>query len=501
MQVRDLLVAAHIERTDDDRVTLKGGSDLTVGLELLVFGRKLLGIHEQELGAEQTDSLCVVLESSGNVVGATDVASKDLLHAVGGDGLLAAIGLESLLLGSEGLGAGGVIGKGCLVGIGNDNALGAVDDDGHAVLELGAGILNRKNRRNLESASNDGGMRGATAGLGDDSGNVLLVDGGGHGRREVMHADDGAGRQHGKVDDLATQQLGQKTGADVGDVGSAQTEHLVVHGEEHVLKHGGGVDECLLSAGAGVDSLVDLIAHAGVLSQRDVADHNLGLVLAHRDLHGLSLSLGLLAEDVESLSVALLLGGSVLNGVRLKAQIGLDSNGNGADTDTLGSVYSLVHADVLSLWRPRRAPFSLWCPDAAPHKITQALTLRGRAPALCYLKLQSMMCKLLAQATLDELDSGRQGIGLVLAIATNLNLDAALDAGCHQGHGALAIDLASRTLVRDRDNLHIASELAHGGREQTGGTHMQALRVDKGDLLGNHDDSFFNQSRAACWQV
>ena len=432
-----------------------------------------------------------MVESSGNVVGATDVASKDLLNAVGGDGLLAAIGLESLLLGSEGLGAGGVIGKGGLVGIGNDNALGAVDDNGHAVLELGAGILNRKNRGNLESASDDGGVRGATAGLGDDSGNVLLVDGGGHGRREVMHADDGAGRQHREVDDLATQQLGQKTGADVGDVGSAQTEHLVVHGEEHVLKHGGGVDECLLSAGAGVDSLVDLIAHAGVLSQRDVADHNLGLVLAHRDLHGLSLSLGLLAEDVESLSVALLLGGSVLNGVRLKAQIGLDSNGNGADTDTLGSVYSLVHADVLSLWRP----------DAAPHKITQALTLMGRAPALCYLKLQSMMCKLLAQATLDELDSGGQGIGLVLTIAANLNLDAALDAGSHQSHGALAIDLASRTLVRDRDNLHIASELAHGRREQTGGTHMQALGVDKGDLLGNHDDSFFNQSRAACWQV
>ena len=27
--------------------------------------------------------------------------------------------------------------------------------------------------------------------------------------------------------------LGQNTGADVGDVGRAQTEHLVVHGQEH----------------------------------------------------------------------------------------------------------------------------------------------------------------------------------------------------------------------------------------------------------------------------
>ena len=77
-----------------------------------------------------------------------------------------------------------------------------------------------------------------------------------------------------------------------------------------------------------------------------MADHNLSLVLAHRDLHGLSLSLGLLTEDVESLSVALLLGGSVLNSVRLKAQIGLDSNGNGADTDTLAA-FTPVHADVL----------------------------------------------------------------------------------------------------------------------------------------------------------
>ena len=86
-------------------------------------------------------------------------------------------------------------------------------------------------------------MRRAATGLGDNAGNVSLIDRGGHGRRKVVHDNDGVLGQDGEVDDLLAQQLGQNTGADVGDVGRAQTEHLVVHGQEHVLEHGRGVHE------------------------------------------------------------------------------------------------------------------------------------------------------------------------------------------------------------------------------------------------------------------
>ena len=133
MQIRDLLVATHVERTDDDRSALERTGDLAVGVELLLLGGKLGGVHEQELGAEQADGLGVMIERVGHIIGVADVAGDDLLDAVGSHGRFAAEGLESRLLGSESLGLGGVGGERLLVGIGLDDALATVDDNLHAV--------------------------------------------------------------------------------------------------------------------------------------------------------------------------------------------------------------------------------------------------------------------------------------------------------------------------------------------------------------------------------
>ena len=344
MQVRDLLVATHVERADDDRSALERAGDLAVGVELLLLGRKLGGVHEQELGAEQADGLGVVIERVGHVIGVADVAGDDLLDAVGSHGRLATEGLEGCLLGSESLGLGGVGGERLLIGIGLDDTLATVDDDSHTVAQRRAAVGDRKDGRNLEGARNDRGVRRAATGLGDDTGNVSLVNRGGHGRREVMHDNDGVLGQDGEVDDLLAQQLGKNTGADVGDVGRAQTEHLVIHGQEHVLEHGRSVHECLLGASAGVDGGVDAIGHARILSQDDVSAHDLGLGLAHRLLHVVGLSLGLLAEDRKSGLIALLLGCRIGNLVRLKRQVGIDGDHDGADTDALGCVDSLIHS-------------------------------------------------------------------------------------------------------------------------------------------------------------
>ena len=187
-------------------------------------------------------------------------------------------------------------------------------------------------------------MRRAATGLGDDTGNVGLIDRGGHGRRKVVHDNDGVLGQDGEVDDLLAQQLGQNTGADVGDVGRAQTEHLVVHGQEHVLEHGRGVHECLLGAGTAVNGGVDGVGHTRILSQDNVSAHDLGLGLAHRLLHVVGLSLGLLAEDRKSVLIALLLCCRISNLVRFKRQVGIDGDHNGADADALGCVDSLIHS-------------------------------------------------------------------------------------------------------------------------------------------------------------
>ena len=344
MQVRNLLVAAHIERANDDRSTLERAGDLTVGVELLLLGRKLSGVHEQELGAEQTDGLGIVIERIGHVVGVTDVAGDDLLDAIGSHRRLATEGLEGCLLGSEGLGLGGVGSERLLVGIGLNDTLATVDDNGHTVAQRSAAIGNRKDSRDLKGARNNRGMRRAATGLGDDTGNVGLIDRGGHGRRKVMHDNDGVLGQDGEVDDLLAQQLGQNTGADIGDVGRAQTEHLVVHGQEHVLEHGRGVHERLLGAGAAVNGGVDGVSHARVLSQDNVSAHDLGLGLAHRLLHVVGLSLGLLAEDRKSGLITLLLCCRISNLVRFKRQVGIDGDHDGADTDTLGCVDSLIHS-------------------------------------------------------------------------------------------------------------------------------------------------------------
>ncbi len=102
-------------------------------------------------GAEQTDGLGVVIERVGHVIGVTDVAGDDdLLDAIGSHGRLATEGLEGCLLGSEGLGLGGVGGERLLVGIGLNDTLATVDDNGHTVAQRGAAIGNRKDSRDLE---------------------------------------------------------------------------------------------------------------------------------------------------------------------------------------------------------------------------------------------------------------------------------------------------------------------------------------------------------------
>ena len=285
-----------------------------------------------------------MIERVGHVIGVTDVAGNDLLDAIGSHGRLATESLEGCLLGSESLGLGGVGGKRLLVGIGLDDTLATVDDNGHAVAQRGAAVGNRKDSRDLEGAGDDRGVRRAATGLGDDTGNVSLIDRGGHGRRKVVHDNDSVFGQDGEIDDLLAQKLGQNTGADVGDVCRAQAEHLIVHGQEHVLKHGRGVHERLLGAGAAVNGGVDGVGHARVLSQDDVSAHDLGLGLAHRLLHVVGLSLGLLAEDRKSGLIALLLCCRISNVVRLKRQVGIDGDHDGADTDALRSVDSLIHS-------------------------------------------------------------------------------------------------------------------------------------------------------------
>lgn len=100
--------------------------------------------------------------------------------------------------------------------------------------------------------------------------------------------------------------------------------------------------------------------------------------------------------------------------------------------------------------------------------------------------MRDMAGGLLAETALDEIDGGGEGVGLIGTIAANLNLGPAGDAGGHEGHGALAVDL-----LLGGDDGHVAGELAHGGGEEARRTHVKTLGVDEGDLLRNHSCLLF----------
>ena len=99
-----------------------------------------------------------MIERVGHVIGVADVAGDDLLDAVGSHGRLATEGLESCLFGSESLGLGSVSGERLLIGIGLNDTLATVNDNGHAVAQCGAAVGNRKDGRDLEGARDDRGV-------------------------------------------------------------------------------------------------------------------------------------------------------------------------------------------------------------------------------------------------------------------------------------------------------------------------------------------------------
>ena len=61
VEIRNFLVAADIQRTDNDLFPLHFFGDLLIGGELFVLRRAGVAVHEQEFGAEQPHALAVVV--------------------------------------------------------------------------------------------------------------------------------------------------------------------------------------------------------------------------------------------------------------------------------------------------------------------------------------------------------------------------------------------------------------------------------------------------------
>ena len=280
------------------------------------------------------------------VVRIADVRDEKDLLAVAGDRFLAAIGLKGGLLLGVGLRLGAISLEDVVLRVVDDLAEGAVDDDHLARLDVLRGVRDGKDCGDLERTGDNGGVGGAATGLGDDAGNVLLVDVGGHRGRELLDDDDGVLREGRKVDDLLAKEVGQKAGLDVGHVGRALAEELVVHVGEHVEVHVVGLAHGLLGAHAGIDGPVHHVLDSLVLGELDVRAHDGGSLLAHRLLHALDLHVRLLDELRESLVVAGLLGLRILGLRRGEGQVGCDRNLRDTNAVAVRSIYAFEHLNL-----------------------------------------------------------------------------------------------------------------------------------------------------------
>ncbi len=91
-----------------------------------------------------------------------------------------------------------VLGQHTFVGIDNQHAARAVDDQQVFILDQRAGMLHADHRRDRQAARDDGGMRSTAAHVGDEAANFQGLELDGVGRRKIVGDDDqvivGAGR-------------------------------------------------------------------------------------------------------------------------------------------------------------------------------------------------------------------------------------------------------------------------------------------------------------------
>ena len=158
-----------------------------------------------------------------------------------------------------------------------------------------------------------------------------------------MADNDGVLWKCGEVNNLFAKQVSEKTGLDVSNVCCALTEELILHAKEHVVVHVVGVAYSLLNAGSAINSTVNSLFDALILSKLNVSTHNSSCFLAHRLGHTLNLCVSLCNELSYSLCVTSLLCSSVFNSVRSKSEVWIYGNLSSTDADSVGCIDSLKH--------------------------------------------------------------------------------------------------------------------------------------------------------------
>ena len=167
-----------------------------------------------------------------------------------------------------------------------------------------------------------------------------------------MDDHDGVLGERGEVHDLLAQQVGEKPGAHVSDVGGTLAEDLLVGGGEHVVVHLVGLAHGLLGAHAGIDGVGDHLLDAVILGELDVGAHDGGRLFADGLGHTLDLCVGLLDELGDGARIAGLLRIGILGNMRGKRKVRIHRNAGDANSDTVRRINTFEHVSPSS--RPQR---------------------------------------------------------------------------------------------------------------------------------------------------
>ena len=184
-----------------------------------------------------------------------------------------------------------------------------------------------------------------------------------------MADNDGVLWKCGEVNNLFAKQVSEKTSLDVSNICCALTEELILHAKEHVVVHVVGVAYSLLNAGAAINSTVNSLFDALILSKLNVGTHNSSGFLAHCLGHTLNLCVSLCNKLSYSLCVTSLLCSSVFNSVRSKSEVWIYGNLSSTDADSVGCIDSLKHT---CSYHFRLAVYNVL--QAYPHRTTVAET-------------------------------------------------------------------------------------------------------------------------------
>ena len=316
-QVNQRLVAAHIQRANDQRpVRSQRLGDGFVGFELLVFVGGGRPLHEQEFRAQQADALAA---QTGNLLGfgqAADVADHFHPVAVQGDRRFVRHRHFRLpahrqpLLGLAD--AGDVLGR----GIQPQRALAAVENHRRAVGQFQRLRFDAGHRRNVQRTGQNGDVRGRAAQRGAEPPHLGAIHAGGVGGREFLGHQNGVSRWLLPFRFRAGQQ-GQHPPAHVAQVVGAGRQQFVAQAGQPVGMSGESAMPGEFGALALGQRRMGDVQQVGVVQQFLMGGEDGGLVggalTVQARLQGFQLHVGLIDRLVQPVALLLriALGGFV----------------------------------------------------------------------------------------------------------------------------------------------------------------------------------------------